>query len=101
MKLNEEQIEAKLSAQNDWKREDAKWIVRKYRFSSFADSIEFVNRVAEIAERENHHPFILIEYKMVTLRMTSWNAGGLTSLDFELAAAFDEAYLEVKGTAES
>jgi 4a-hydroxytetrahydrobiopterin dehydratase len=55
-------------------------------------AIGFVNAVAREAERLNHHPFISIDYKVVTLRMTSWHAGGLTELDFTAAAAFDAAY---------
>ena len=91
MRLSEEQIEAKLAAGGGWVREDGKWIVKKYRFRAFMDAIAFVNRVAEEAERLNHHPFISIDYKLVTLRLTSWHAGGLTELDFVAAEAFDRA----------
>jgi 4a-hydroxytetrahydrobiopterin dehydratase len=92
-KLTEERIEELLrSAAAEWTREDGKWIVRKYRFREFLQAIAFVNAVAQEAERLNHHPFIAIDYKLVTLRMTSWHAGGLTELDFAAAAAFDAAY---------
>lgn len=92
MKLTSEQIEEKLVSSDGWKLEDTKWIVKKYRFRTFMDAVSFVNDVAEASERLNHHPFISIDYKMVTLRMTSWHAGGLTELDFTAAAAFDEGY---------
>lgn len=92
MLLTEEQVESMMPGLDGWKREDGKWIVRKYRFRSFPEAIGFVNRVAEAAERLNHHPFISIDYKLVGLRMTSWHAGGLTALDFEAAAAFDRAF---------
>lgn len=103
MKLTEERIAELLTTVPDWVREDAedgkssgksggKWIVRKYRFREFVRAIEFVNAVAREAERLHHHPFIAIDYKLVTLRMTSWHAGGLTELDFTAAAAFDSAY---------
>jgi 4a-hydroxytetrahydrobiopterin dehydratase len=88
-KLTEEQIVERMEQAQGWKREDGKWIVKKYRFGQFADSIAFVNQVAQIAERLNHHPFIQIDYKVVTLRMTSWHAGGLTELDFDSAAEYD------------
>ncbi|MEH7012228.1 4a-hydroxytetrahydrobiopterin dehydratase, partial [Neobacillus niacini] len=42
------------------------------------------------------HPFISIDYKVVTLRISSWNARGLTALDFELATKYDEFYLQMK-----
>lgn len=93
MKLTEVQIEESLSASDGWKREDGKWIVKKYRFRAFLDGIEFVNRVAQASEELNHHPFISIDYKMVTLRMTTWHDGGLTELDFKAAAEFDCAFM--------
>jgi len=92
MKLNEEQIEAKLSERSGWERTDGKWIVKRFRFRAYLDGIEFVRRTAEEAERLNHHPFIAVDYKLVTLRLTTWRAGGLTALDFEAADAFDRAY---------
>lgn len=91
-KLTEEEIGRGLAALPEWKREDGKWIARKYRFPSFMETVRFVNRVAELAEQMNHHPFIVIEYQLVTLRLTSWHAGGLTRLDFDSARAYDQAY---------
>jgi 4a-hydroxytetrahydrobiopterin dehydratase len=84
-----------LAEVSDWKTDDHKWIVRKYRFTAFLQGIHFVNEVARLAEANNHHPMIAIDYKMVTLRLTSWHAGGLTELDFSTAAQFEEAYKEV------
>jgi 4a-hydroxytetrahydrobiopterin dehydratase len=89
MKLTEEQIVERMEQAQGWKREDGKWIIKKFRFGRFTDSIAFVNEVAKIAERLNHHPFIQIDYKVVTLRMTSWHAGGLTELDFTSAGEYD------------
>jgi 4a-hydroxytetrahydrobiopterin dehydratase len=94
LKLTEREIEEKVAAAKGWSREDGKWIVKKYRFGTFLEGIAFVNRVADAAERFNHHPFISIDYKLVTLRMTSWHAGGLTELDFSSAAAFDREHEE-------
>ena len=48
-----------------------------------------MNRVAELAEQENHHPDIAISYKTVTLRWTTHSAGGITDRDRELAARTD------------
>jgi len=87
--MTPEEIDARLASSPGWKREDGKWIAKRYRFPAYLDGIEFVRRVAAEAERLDHHPFISIEYKLVTLRLTSWHAGGLTALDFEAAEAFD------------
>ncbi|NIK80205.1 4a-hydroxytetrahydrobiopterin dehydratase [Paenibacillus castaneae] len=92
MKLTEVQIEEHLNQTEGWKRENGKWIIKKYRFPSFPESIAFVNLVAQASEELNHHPFIAIDYKLVTLRMTTWHDGGLTELDFTAATAYDRAY---------
>lgn len=57
-----------------------------FELPSFADAIAFVNRVAELAEAENHHPDISIAYRDVTLRWSTHSAGGITERDRELAA---------------
>ncbi len=58
---------------------------REFVFDDFAGSIAFVNRVAELAESENHHPDIAISYNRVTLRWWTHTAGGVTDRDRELA----------------
>ncbi|MBA2941674.1 4a-hydroxytetrahydrobiopterin dehydratase [Paenibacillus sp. CGMCC 1.16610] len=95
MKLENSEIDQRLGALTGWTTDDHKWILRKYRFAEFMLGISFVNHVARIAEADNHHPMIAIDYKMVTLRLTSWHAGGLTELDFQSAARFDQAFEEV------
>jgi 4a-hydroxytetrahydrobiopterin dehydratase len=92
MKLTEDQIDAQLARVDGWKRDDEKWISKRYRFKAFMAGITFVNTVAEIAERMNHHPLISIDYKTVTLRLTSWHAGGLTEEDFDSAESYDRVY---------
>ncbi len=92
MKLGESDIAERMKQAEGWKREEEKWISKKYRFREFLDGIRFVDRIAQIAEKLNHHPFIAIEYKVVTLRLTSWHEGGLTELDFASAAEYDRAF---------
>ena len=73
-----------------WTRE-GRAIVRTYRFADFRGALAFVNRVGELAERQNHHPDIAIHYREVTLTLWSHDAGGVTERDFRLAAAIDAA----------
>ena len=73
----------------DWVEVDGA-LQREFELPSFPDAIEFVNRVAELAERENHHPDVTISYKRVTLRWTTHSAGGITDRDRELARRSDE-----------
>jgi 4a-hydroxytetrahydrobiopterin dehydratase len=62
---------------------------RTFELPSFAEAVAFVNRVAELAEQEGHHPDIEISYKKVTLRWTTHSAGGITDRDYELARRSD------------
>ena len=58
---------------------------REFRFESFPSAIAFVNRVAELAEAENHHPDIGISYSRVRLRWRTHSAEAITERDRELA----------------
>ncbi|ALX49566.1 4a-hydroxytetrahydrobiopterin dehydratase [Lentibacillus amyloliquefaciens] len=91
-RLSEEQIEQELEHLPDWKRLDEKWIGRRYRFKDFLNGVRFVDKVAEYAESKQHHPFISIDYKIVTMKISSWQMKGLTDLDFEMVHYFDELY---------
>jgi len=58
---------------------------RTFEFPGFVEALAFVNRVGELAESENHHPDIAINYNRVTLRWWTHTAGGITDRDRELA----------------
>ncbi|MFM2374421.1 MAG: hypothetical protein RLZZ234_416 [Candidatus Parcubacteria bacterium] len=65
-------------------------LVRHFRFNRFPDAIDFVNRVAIIAEAERHHPDIKIEnYNQVILIMTTHAINDLSENDFIMAAKID------------
>lgn len=68
----------------DWQEQDAA-LVREFEFPSFPAAIEFVDRLAELAESENHHPDIDIRYRRVTVRWTSHDKGGITDRDRTMA----------------
>ena len=87
-RLTEDEIAARLAALPGWRREGER-LQRVYELATFPDAIAFVNRVAEAAEALDHHPDITVEYKQVTLRVTTHDAGGLTASDFELATRID------------
>ena len=61
----------------------------RYRFKNFAQALTFVNQLSVFAEAADHHPDILIEYKNVTLTLTTHDEGGLSARDFSLAARID------------
>lgn len=86
--LSQEEIEARLNEVKGW-RQDGLAICRDFLFPSFVDAVAFVNRVAEVAEEADHHPNIAIDYKRVSLSITTWASGGLTRRDFQLAGKID------------
>jgi 4a-hydroxytetrahydrobiopterin dehydratase len=69
---------------DDWQEQDGA-LVREFEMPSFPAAIEFVDRLAELAESENHHPDIDVRYRRVTVRWTTHSAGGITQRDRELA----------------
>jgi 4a-hydroxytetrahydrobiopterin dehydratase len=88
-RLTDDQIAAHLQG-SDWDR-DGDGIVREIKLRDFDDAIGFVNKVAAVAEEHNHHPDIFVHgYNRVRLTLSTHSAGGLTELDFEVAADFDD-----------
>ena len=70
---------------------------RRFEFGDFKKAIEFVNRVAEIAEEQAHHPDIAIHYNKVDLTLWTHKIGGLHENDFILAAKVEKLLEEPKG----
>lgn len=63
---------------------------RQFKFKNFKEAIGFVNKVAEIAEKEGHHPDIYISYNKVQLDLFTHAVGGLSENDFIMAAKIDK-----------
>lgn len=86
--LSDIEVQRELGGLQGWaRRGDA--LVRTYQFRNFSQAMEFVNRVAGLAESANHHPDIDIRYSKVTLSLSTHDAGGITSNDISLARAID------------
>jgi len=85
-RLSDADISAGMAELSGWRR-NGDSIVRDYRFPDFAGALEFVNRVAAVAERANHHPDIDIRYNNVRLVLTSHDSGGITERDLRMAKA--------------
>jgi 4a-hydroxytetrahydrobiopterin dehydratase len=83
-KLSADQITQKLKALPGWDYKDNA-ISKMFKFKEFLHGIEFVNRVAEIAEAADHHPDIAINYTRVTFTCSTHSNGGVTDKDFKLA----------------
>lgn len=86
--LAKEELEKFLTTHPSW-RVVGGALEKTYSFASFLEAIGFVNRVAAVAEHNDHHPDIDVRYRSVTLRLTTHDAGGLTFRDPKVAAECD------------
>ena len=88
-KLSQSEAEQRMKGLSGWSL-DGESIRKQYTFADFMAAVAFVNRLAPLAEAADHHPDILINYKRVTLTYSTHSEGGLTTKDFEGAAAADK-----------
>lgn len=88
---NEEFLKYKKEINPNWKiGTTPDKIFREFIFKSFKKAIEFINKVAEVAESQGHHPDIYLHnYKKVTLSLWTHKIGGLHQNDFILASKID------------
>ncbi len=87
-RLGAEEIEERLSRLDGWSRR-GETLVRERKGENFLGSLEFVNRLAPVAEDMNHHPDLAISWDTVTVTITTHSEGGLTEKDFTLAERID------------
>lgn len=70
-----------------WKLDaDTRSISREFIFKNFADAMLFANKIAAIAEQENHHPDLTVKWGSVRVELSTHSIGGLSENDFILAA---------------
>lgn len=69
--------------------DDGRKIARRFVFDDFAAAMKFVNRLADLAEAEGHHPDFAVKYGVVDVTVYTHAIGGLSDNDFILAAKID------------
>jgi 4a-hydroxytetrahydrobiopterin dehydratase len=94
--LSDIAIQRELGNLDGWSRK-GDVLVKTFQFRNFMDAIGFVNRVAEAAERANHHPDMDIRYSRVLCNLSTHDAGGITQNDLDLARAMDAAEKQAEG----
>lgn len=87
-KLTEDDVEIRLEKLAGWRIEGDK-LHRSFVFSDFVEAFGFMTQIAIRAEKMDHHPEWSNVYNRVDVHLTTHDAGGLTELDFELAAHMD------------
>jgi 4a-hydroxytetrahydrobiopterin dehydratase len=88
--LSNNEIESKIADLDDGLELKDRKIVKSFQFSSFMDAIEFVNEIARIAERLDHHPIININWKTVKLSLKSFDVDAITERDISLAKEIEK-----------
>ncbi len=88
--LTREQAEDYLKRTPDWTIVEDKKIERVFKFKNFIQAMDFANKIAEIAESENHHPDLHISWGKVRVEISTHAIGGLSINDFILAAKIDK-----------
>jgi 4a-hydroxytetrahydrobiopterin dehydratase len=77
----------------DWIAVDEKKIEKDYKFKTFKEALDFVNKVGALAESEGHHPDIYLhDWNKVKLTLSTHAIGGLSENDFILASKIDVSY---------
>ena len=74
----------------DWRVVDGHHLETEYRFPDFAQALEFVTRIGEVAEAEGHHPDLELSWGRVGVNLHTHKIDGLTESDFVLAAKIDQ-----------
>ncbi len=79
---------------SNWKlnKEGEHSINKEFKFKDFVNAISFVNKIADLAENEGHHPNITIKYNLVGIELYTHAIGGLSENDFILAAKIDQSF---------
>lgn len=72
-----------------WEVIDDRKIKREFKFKDFRETMAFVNRIAEIANAEDHHPDLRISYDRLTVELVTHAIGGLSKNDFIVASKID------------
>ena len=88
MKLSNQEIKSKVNNLRGWALKEGE-IKKTFEFGNFLESIEFVNKIAPIAEKQKHHPDIEINYNKVTVSLSTHDEGGVTDKDITLAKTID------------
>jgi 4a-hydroxytetrahydrobiopterin dehydratase len=84
-KLSEPEILERMAVAKGWERH-GDMLVRSWQFPSFRRALAFVNQVAGLAEKFDHHPDIVLNYRSVRLELSTHSEGGLTDQDFSFAS---------------
>ena len=94
-KATEDQIKEFLKIYSEWELIDVKEVPqlkKLFKFNDYIGAVDFTKKIADISEKEKHHPSILLEWGKVTVRWWTHKIKGLHKNDFIMSAKTDEIY---------
>lgn len=93
-KLSDEALAAFISSQSGWSVSESRppAIEKTFTFKDYPSGIAFVVRLAFAAEKREHHPDLEVHWGKVKVAWSTHDAGGITSVDAEMAEATDKLY---------
>ncbi len=89
-RLDPSAVDAWLAKHPGWERAGAGAIAKKFSFADFSGALGFVVRVGCMAEKRDHHPDVELGWGRARILWSTHDAGGITQLDLDAAAASDE-----------
>lgn len=90
--LQDDELDEELKSLSSWKVIRDIWIFREFTFNNYLEGVNFAKQIGEYSEKRKHHPSIKIDYKKVSIEISSWRAKGLTALDIEMVKDFNIIY---------
>ncbi len=91
-RLNEQEIQDNIAGiDSDWIVK-ANFLHREFLFKDFVEAFRFMTAVALVAEKASHHPNWKNTYNKVTIDLSTHDADGITTKDFDLAKEIDKCY---------
>jgi 4a-hydroxytetrahydrobiopterin dehydratase len=89
-RLSDAEVKVRLHELPDWALTNGK-LHREYKFRGFAEAIGFMSTCAVVAQKQDHHPEWFNVFNRVVVNLTTDDAGGISALDFALAAEMEKA----------
>ncbi|MGA1050141.1 MAG: 4a-hydroxytetrahydrobiopterin dehydratase [Minisyncoccia bacterium] len=88
-KLNLPEIQAKINS--NWElSENTDLLSRRFELNNFVEALELVNKIGELAEKQQHHPDINLGWGYVEIYLSTHDIGGISEKDIALAKAIDK-----------
>lgn len=83
------EMNERLGKLDNWSLE-GNCISKTFQFGTFKGAMDFVNKIAGVAEEKQHHPDILISFNKVRINLSTHDSQGITGKDFDVAEEIDK-----------